>query len=274
VTDAGATAQLNLPFFQRIGIIYISRFNMDREKGPLCIVFPMGIEAHPFLKRVEVTRRWTRNRAVYREAFFEGHSLLIVRSGIGPARAAAAVKGLEARPSAILSVGTAGGLASDSRIRDIVVASEIVFKDQPDNVLKCSEELVQAVASACGSEGLRFRIARILTSSNAIISGMERRRLHEMTDSHAVDMESHAIGVGAAKMGVPFTAFRVISDDVTSAPFPEPITLKDLWRRPSQFTSILPAAFAWMKFIKDFQKSIELLPPCLVRFIRNSGKTS
>ena len=120
-----------------------------------------------FFKRVEVLRRWTRNKAVYREAFFEGNSLLIVRSGIGPTRAAAAVQGLEILPSAILSVGTAGGLASDSRIRDIVVASEIVFKDQPDDILKCSEELVRAAASACSSEGLRFRIARIVTSSKA-----------------------------------------------------------------------------------------------------------
>ena len=245
---------------------------MHREKAPLCIVFPMGIEAHPFLSRVEVIRRWTRNKAVYREAFFEGHSLLIVRSGIGPTRAAAAVRGLEARPSAILSVGTAGGLAPDSRIRDIVVASEIVFKDQPDNVVKCSAELVRAAASACGSEGLRYRIGRIVTSSNAIINSRERRQVHELTDGHAVDMESHAIGVEAVKMGVPFTAFRVISDDVASAPFPEPIALKDLWRRPTQFASILPGAFKWMRFIRDFRKSIELLPPGLVRFIRNSGK--
>ena len=246
---------------------------MHREKAPICIVFPMGIEAYPFLRRVEVTRRWTRNKAVYREAFFEGNSLLIVRSGIGPARAASAVKGLEVRPSAILSVGTAGGLASDSRIRDIVVASEIVFKDQPDNILNCSEELVRAVAEACGSEGLRFRIARIVTSPNAIISSLERRQLHALTGGHAVDMESHAIGVEAAKMGVPFTALRVISDDIASAPFPEPLMLKGLWRRPTQFASILPAALKWMRFIRDFRKSIELLPPGLVRFIRNSGKS-
>ncbi len=245
---------------------------MHREKAPLCIIFPMGIEAYPFLKRVEVTRRWTRNKAVYREAFFEGNSLIVVRSGIGPARATSAVKGLDVRPSAILSVGTAGGLASDSRIRDIVVASEIVFRDQPDNVLECSEQLVQAVAEACSSEGLSFRIARIATSAKAIISSLERNRLHQLTGGHAVDMESHAVAVEATKMGVPFTALRVISDDITSAPFPEPIMLKELWRRPSQFSSILPAALKWMRFIKDFRKSIELLPPGLVRFIRNSGK--
>jgi nucleoside phosphorylase len=245
---------------------------MHREKTRLCIVFPMGIEAYPFLKRVEVIRRWTRNKVVYREAFFEGHSLVIVRSGIGPARAAAAVRGLESQPSAILCVGTAGGLAPDSRIGDIVVASEMVFKDQPDNILKGSDELVQAVASACDSEGLRFRIARTVTSSKPIISSSERRQLHELTGGHAVDMESHAVGVEAAKMGVPFAAFRVISDDINSAPFPEPLMLKELWRRPTQFAAILPGAVKWMRFIKDFRRSIELLPPGLVRFIRNSAK--
>jgi adenosylhomocysteine nucleosidase len=241
-------------------------------KKTLCIVFPMGIEAYPFLKRVEVRRRWTKNKAVYREAFFEGTSVLIVRSGIGPAKAAAAIQSLEVLPSAILSVGTAGGLSSNSQIRDIVVASETVFKDQPNDILKCSEELVRAAAEACVSGGLRFCVARVATSPKAIINAKERHRLHQLTGGHAVDMESHAVAVEAAKIGVPFSAIRVISDDITSAPFPEPRMYKELWQRPSQLMTIFPAVLKWTKFIRDFRRSIEVLPPALVRVIRNFEK--
>ncbi len=84
-------------------------------------------------------------------------------------------------PSAIFSVGTAGGLVSNSRIRDVVVASETVFKDQPHNILKCSEELVRTAAEACSSEGLRFCVARVATSPKAIINSKERHQLHELT---------------------------------------------------------------------------------------------
>ncbi|HTY21885.1 MAG TPA: hypothetical protein VMC85_02065 [Desulfomonilaceae bacterium] len=246
---------------------------MHRENPLLCIVFAMGIEAYPFLRRVEVKRRWAHNRAIYRQAFFEGHSLVIVRSGIGPARAADAIRHLEVRPSAILSVGTAGGLAPDSRIRDIVVACETVFGDQPDGILKCSAELVEAISDACGTEGLQFRIARLATVSKAVINSDHRRQLHQLTGGHAVDMESHAVALEASNMGIPFAALRVISDDVNSPPFPEPRALKELWRRPTQLPSTLPAAMKWIKFIKNFRKTVELLHPALVRLIRNSGKS-
>jgi len=246
--------------------------SLPMKKAPLCIVFPMGIEAYPFLHRVEVRRRWTKNKAVYREAFFEGNSLLIIRSGIGPARAAAAVQSLEILPSAILSVGTAGGLVSNSRIRDVVVASETVFKDQPHNILKCAEELVRTAAEACSLEGLRFCVARVATSPKAIINIKERHQLHELTGGHAVDMESHAVALEAAKIGVPFSAIRVISDDITSAPFPEPRMYKELWQRPAQFMSIFPAILKWTRFIREFRKSIEVLPPALLRVIRNFEK--
>ncbi len=242
------------------------------KTAPLCIVFPMGIEAYPFLRRVEVRRRWTKNKAVYREAFFEGNSLLIIRSGIGPLRATAAIQSLEVLPSAILSVGTAGGLVSNSQIREVVIASETVFKDQPNEILKCSEELVQTAVQACTSEALRFCVARVASSPKAIIRTKERHQLHELTGGYAVDMESHAIAVESAKMGVPFSAIRVISDDITSAPFPEARTYKELWQRPAQFMSILPAALKWTRFIKDFHRSIEVLPPAIVGMVRNFEK--
>src|SRR5208283_1578177 len=101
------------------------------------------------------------------------------------------------------------------------------------NILKCTEELVRTAAEACCSEGLRFCVARVATSSKAIINIKERHQLHESTGGHAVDMESHAVAVEAAKIGVPFGAIRVISDDITSAPFPEPRMYKELWQRPA-----------------------------------------
>jgi uridine phosphorylase len=193
-------------------------------------------------------------------------------SAVVSAKASAAVQSLEILPSAILSVGTAGGLASNSRIRDVVVASETVFKDQPHNILKCAEGLVRTAAEACSSEGIRFCVARVVTSPKAIINIKERHQLHELTGGHVVDMESHAVALEAAKIGVPFSAIRVISDNITSAPFPEPRMFRELWQRPAQFMFIFPAVLKWTRFIRDFRKSIEVLPPALLRVIRNFEK--
>jgi adenosylhomocysteine nucleosidase len=247
-------------------------FAVNKENSPLCFVFPMGIEAHQFIHRVEVRRRWKRGKATYREAFFEGSQLLIVRSGIGPDKAAAAVRNLDAAPSAILCVGTAGGLVPDLKIGDMVISSDTLFAHDPDNVCKCPQSVIEAIASACGGEHLACKVTRIVTSRNAVFVHEERRSLHETTGAEAVDMESHAIGMEATRLGVPFTSLRVISDDLDSPPLPDWRGFKELSRNPLELRQNLDAMLRWWTFLKTFRRVVGLLHPVLVRLIRNSGK--
>ena len=226
----------------------------------------------PLLRRVEVIRRWKRGRATYREAFFEGHTLLIVRSGIGPKRAAAAVNGLEIRPSALLSIGTAGSLVADLEIGDLIVSSETVCETSPDEIMKWPRSLVASVAGACDAENLPYSVARLVTVKKVVFSLEERGSLHKLTGASAVDMESHAIGLEARKLGIPFASLRVVSDDLRSPPLPDPRGLRLRWRNPRTLRKELTALIRWRIFLRNFRRVVQRLPPVALRLVRESSE--
>jgi nucleoside phosphorylase len=241
------------------------------NSGLPCLVFPMGMEQYPFLNRVEVRKRWKRGNAILREVFFEGRLLLLVRCGIGPDRAAAAIRALDVRPSAILSVGTAGGLVPDLRMGDLVVSSETVYGHEPERIMKWPEHLVDAVSRACHREDCRHKIARVVTVRDAVFPRDDRQRLHQVTGAVAVDMESHALGLEASRLGVPFAALRVISDDLHSPPLPDSRSTRIQWKTPQKLPETIASKWRRRCFLKRFKSSIEALHPVLVRMIRESG---
>lgn len=246
---------------------------MNRENRSLCFVFAMGTEAHPFLQRVEVLSRRRVGAAVYREAFFEGSMFSIVRCGIGPERAAAAIRNLDRKPAAVISVGTAGALVEDLRFGDIVVAGETVFGDSPGSIVRGSHPLVNALSASCVAAGVRHRIARLATVKAAVFRREHRLELHDLTGAHAVDMETHAMGIEAMNMGVPFAALRVISDDLSSPPLNGRLGLKDPWQNLSELPGLLLEVYRWGRFVRKFHRAVEMLHPVLVRLIRDAKRS-
>ena len=245
---------------------------MNRENLGPCIVFPMGMEAHPFLNRVEVISRIKMGKAVYREVFFEGSYLHVVRCGVGPTRAAASMKNLAVRPSAIISAGTAGALVDDLRVGDLIISSVTVSGDDPEDKIISARSLIDAAVDSCRRECRSYRVTSIATMSKPVFSREERLALHSVTGAEAVDMESHVLGREAIKLGVPFLALRVISDGADSPPLPDFRSLKSLFYRPYELPRGLVALLRWRTFLKNLRRSVELLHPVLVDMIRSSGR--
>lgn len=198
-----------------------------------------------------------------------------MRCGIGPERAAAAMKNVEAEPAAIISVGTAGALVQDLKCGDMTISSQTVFGHCPDDVLHWPDTLVSALARACVGAGVPHKIVRLATVKEAVLHPQGRLSLHERTGAQAVDMESHAIGMAAREMGVPFTSLRVISDDFSSPPITDRRGLKKIWQEPSQIPRRLKAGLRWWVFVRNFHSAVHLLHPVLVRLIRDwaEGRT-
>lgn len=236
----------------------------------LCLVFPMGLELGPFLRRVEVKSRWNVRKATYREVFFEGRRLLLVRCGVGPERAAAAVRNLRVRPTAILSVGTAGALVAGISVGHLVVASETVSGNGASEQVRSSEELVTAVAAACRKIEAQYRVGPMVTVNDAVWLREDRERLHRQTGALAVEMESHAVSTEASRLGVPVASLRVVSDDISYPPLPDYRKLKHFWRRPAELPSTLAAVYQWWQFLRSLRSVVEVLPPVLVRMIRDT----
>ncbi len=233
-----------------------------------CIVFPMGIEAYRFLGKLEVRRRWQRGKATFREAFFEGKMLTVVRCGIGPARAANAIRNLESQPGAIICAGAAGGLTPSMKIGDAIISSESVYPHEPESILPSDDALVEMLAAVCRARGLRHSVARSVTVKDAVFPKQDRENLHALTRALAVDMESHAIGLEAARLGVPFACVRVITDDMETPAPPEPGEVRAIWKTPLQLHRKLPLYFRRRDFMRKFDKSLDVLHQILVGALR------
>ncbi len=245
---------------------------MNKQNYLVCIVFAMGIEAYPFLHRVEIRRRRVVGKTIIREAFFEGENLLVVRSGVGPFRAADAMAKIGVRPGAFINAGTAGALVNELRPGHIIVSSETVSGEAYDGVLECDKSLTEIALKACEGESLPFTAGRVATSSTPIFNHEDRRRFHLDTGAIAVDMESHAVGIEARRIGAPFIAIRVISDDLNCSPLGRKRDFRKALSDPKQAVQEAFTRFRWWRFMRDFYRAVNLLPPVLIGIVRDLSR--
>lgn len=241
-----------------------------KENYSLCIVFPMGIEAHPFLKRVETRNRSKLGKAILRRCFFEGREFLVLRSGIGPDKAARAVRSLDRDVDLILSVGTSGALTPDLSLGQMVVVGETVSATDSGEVIKSDQTVVRKLVHACNKVGQPNIVGRLVTSAKPVFARDERQKLHTRVCASAVDMESHVMAIEAKNRGISFAGLRVISDTVSSGPLPQKVDLKTLARNPLTIGKKLAPFMKWRNFIKQFFFAIGKLDPALVNFLRLS----
>jgi 4-hydroxy-3-methylbut-2-en-1-yl diphosphate reductase len=137
--------------------------------------------------------------------------LRVRTTGMGPERARAAVPALSADPaSAMLVLGFGGGLRTDSRLCEVVMAEQVIEVDEHGSPagepIACQG--TEALARALSDHGLQVRRG-LVASVDRIITGQARERMLAC-GALAVDMES--AWVAAAARGRPFAVLRVLSD--------------------------------------------------------------
>ena len=175
-----------------------------------------------------------------------GHEVVVVLSRIGKVAAATTATVLMERfgVAQVLFTGLAGGLASDARVGDVVVATEFLQHDMDASPLFPAYEvplygrarfgtdpaLTAALALAAQSvlqQGVLdaaslqdFGITRPQLHQGLIVSGdrfvsnrRESQQLQQsLPDALAVEMEGAAVAQVCHDYGVPFAAMRTVSD--------------------------------------------------------------
>lgn len=136
----------------------------------------------------------------------------VVECGLG---LAAAARGVDAimhvvRPTALLSVGCAGGLDPSLVPGDLVLADNVVDAGEPS---KGFERGLDEMATRLGERGLSVRRGRIASVSNIVATPSEKERLFARTRALVVDMESASIAGAASTAGIPFCGIRIVLDD-------------------------------------------------------------
>ena len=193
-----------------------------------CVIFALGREARSFLRGFPPQQRF---RGAPCWAKFCGPSwlsVLVLRTGVGPARAERALDWLVKepkledvpyRPRLVISAGYSGSLQEHLKIGDVILANEVVDLDGGRCPITWPEEL------PAGEWRPPLIRARILTAERLIGDPNEKRSLGNRLDAVAVDMESAVIARACSRAGVPFGCVRVISDEVQTPVSRELISL-------------------------------------------------
>ena len=129
---------------------------------------------------------------------------IVLRSGMGAARARAAAQAVARIPAEAVAVaGLCGAVAAGLRPGDVVVADEV---RGPDGITFCESA---ALAAALADLGLgRIHVGQV-ASADRVVHGAQRRAL-AAEGALAVDMESAWLAAAAA--GRPFSVLRVVLD--------------------------------------------------------------
>jgi nucleoside phosphorylase len=157
----------------------------------------------------------------------DGCSCLVVQTGVGPQRAAAAAAAAP-RAAAFLSTGCAGGLVPWLRTGDVVLATEVIRLDA-----SCRPAARLAVPRPRVDVGCD---AGPIASSATVLVSTVAKTAAAGCGAVAVDMESWAVAAEAARRGTRFAAMRVVFDAVgdTVPDFPGALDAEtgevDAWR--------------------------------------------
>jgi adenosylhomocysteine nucleosidase len=167
----------------------------------------------------------------------------------------------------IISFGVAGGLDTNLRPGDWVVASAIVESDTTR-----STDAVWSGKLRDAIKGASF--APIVGVDAPVAEPEHKRALHRTTGAAAVDMESHVVARVAAAHGLAFTALRVIVDPADRAIPPAALlgmgtgvradsvaVLREVFARPAQLSSLLRVSLDAYVARSEMLRVRELLGP-------------
>lgn len=112
---------------------------------------------------------------------------------------------LSAGARRIISMGVCGALSPTLKVGDSIVATEVVAGGEMISAHRpWATELLSRVPEARPA---------VLAGADAILADASAKaRMYRSTGAEAVDMESHVAASVAHERGLPFAAFRVVSD--------------------------------------------------------------
>ncbi|HET7209640.1 MAG TPA: hypothetical protein VFI95_23920 [Terriglobales bacterium] len=159
----------------------------------VAIIAALEREVRPLVRRWRVLRREHDGRQF---KFFESQRAVLVCGGIGPESARRATEAAITlyNPEAVISVGFAGAL-------DPALKAGSSF--EPHRVVDASDGSSFETGSGFGT----------LVSFAVIAGAAQKTKLATAYSAQAVDMEAAAVARGAQTRGLPFSAFKAISDE-------------------------------------------------------------
>jgi adenosylhomocysteine nucleosidase len=177
------------------------------------LVFALGIESgclEDLLQGIVTIRG---GGLIAREGGLKGRRIVVVLSGAGRNKAAAATEILidGHRPQRVISAGFAGGLDPSMKRNDILIADRLLDASGAEMPV----ELPAGLAALAGQSGVRR--GTLLTGDRIIRLPSEKQQLFGRSGAMAVDMETLAVAEVCRRRNVAFSSIRVINDTADEA---------------------------------------------------------
>ena len=184
-----------------------------------CVLFALGREAKPFLKRHRPRQRLLDAPC---PAYLCGPAesrVLVLQTGMGRERTETAlawlgqqplIDGVPYRPRGVFSAGFAGALHPDLRVGDLVLATEVWEQEQG-----CVR--VPWTGSLSAQQRPTLQRGRIATTTKPVAGAQEKLDLGKISGALSVDMESAWVARWCRQQGIGFALLRVISDDARTS---------------------------------------------------------
>jgi adenosylhomocysteine nucleosidase len=117
--------------------------------------------------------------------------------------------------TALVSFGTAGGLAPDLAPGTLVLAGAVV--DGTGRRFAADADAAARLAAAAGDRGLAARTGAVAGVARPLLTPAAKDAWQRTTGAIAVDMESLAVAAVATEAGVPFVVVRAVADPADRA---------------------------------------------------------
>ncbi|KXH87367.1 5'-methylthioadenosine/S-adenosylhomocysteine nucleosidase [Sporosarcina sp. HYO08] len=159
-----------------------------------------------------------------------GHTVVLVKSGIGKVNAAVATTILleHFKPAVVLNTGSAGGFEPSLTVGTVVVSSEVRHHDVDVTAFgyaygqvpglpaafEADSKLVETAGQAIDEVGEHPHAIGLIASSDTFMSDAEHvRRVQEQFPTMiAAEMEAAAVAQVCHQFGTPFVVIRALSD--------------------------------------------------------------
>lgn len=200
------------------------------------IISAMGNEVEMLLSESEIDHVDKIGDLEYHVGTLRGHPVVISKSGIGKVRASSGVTAMlnNYNIESVMFTGIAGGVADETEVLDVVIATKLVEHDygrmtnegltwtsgdpgagvQDGEYYIADPKLVdmayEAASEVVGKEHAYKGV--VATGDQFIASETYVKRLQDMYNAYACEMEGASLAVVCIKYDVPFIVIRTLSD--------------------------------------------------------------
>jgi len=143
----------------------------------------------------------------------KGHKVILLETGIGPEKAAAALLELLKKESVdcLLNFGSAGMLDQRLELKQTFLVNEIIDA-HTGRIVSTNPQVNDALSRFLCESTKSFAKGRLVTSADPVCSRPMRTSLADRYSGEAVDMEAFVLADIAHRSRIPFASMKMISD--------------------------------------------------------------